>query len=171
MKISLLLLLSLVGSTQIKAQIIKHKNAIGLELLGSGDIAAICYGRFYKNQSCLATSFSWIPGTWRLNGVNDRSFLYIPVSYGFYRLLGNWMISGNIGSSQTIVMYKESSDDFFIQPQIGLIASYPSNRKLRFNLSSYAKLPYEVQLNLYGVNAYRLPSTLLWPGLSIQYAF
>jgi hypothetical protein len=153
------------------AQSIKYKHSIGLELMGSGDIGGIAYERFFTQHQSLATSISWIPGTWRLHQENDRSFLYLPIAYQLYKKTPFGMFGLSLGTLQSVILYNQQSDDWFIRPQIGLLASFPYQKKIKICLSLYAKLPYQIHVNRYHFQPHKLPSTLFWPGASLQYAF
>lgn len=149
----------------------KDKNKIGLEILGSAYIYALNFERITKKNISYQIGISSVPGTWQINGLNDRSFLYLPFEVRFTKHTKYFLVGTSLGLLQTLVIYRNSSNDLFFRPQIGSFVGLKIAKRIQLKVELYAKSPYELVLNKHQVYAYSRNKWLFWPGVALGYSF
>ncbi|MCF8254385.1 MAG: hypothetical protein K9H61_05455 [Bacteroidia bacterium] len=149
----------------------KHTKIVFAELLGASDIYSLNFDYGLTDNRTLIAGLSFIPGTWQLNGLNDRSFLYVPIMYHF--LVGKKWLKGEIsgGSLQTITFHKENRNLFKFRPQLGIGLRIQPKKGIFLRAGISIKLPLALSVDSYEAFIYKEPRTLIWPGIGFGYCF
>lgn len=153
------------------AQESKHTKIIFAEVLGSSDIYSLNFDYGLRENKTIMAGISYVPGTWQLQGLNDRGFIYIPVMYHY--LLGKNKLKTELsaGSLQTIIVHKENPNLYKFRPQIGIGVRYQPKNGLFFRAGLNIKLPVTLSMDYYETFIYKEPKSLFWPGFGFGYCF
>lgn len=146
------------------------KNAIYIELMGMSDIYAINYERTLSTKHAVRIGFSWLPGTWQINGDNNRSFYYLPLELS--RVYSNK--NHNLVTSSAIltsIQHGYNSPNLYkFNPRFGLAYLYKNNWV-------YAKagvcinMPLYLSADVFESFIYIKPNWLIWPQLGLGTTF
>jgi hypothetical protein len=149
----------------------EHSKIAFAELLGASDIYSFNFDYGLTNNRTIMGGVSYLPGTWQLNGLNDRSFLYIPIMYHF--LVGKKWLKAEFsgGSLQTITLHKEDPNLFKFRPQIGIGIRVQPKKGLFLRAGISIKLPVTLSIDYYEIFIFKEPRTLVWPGIGVGYRF
>jgi hypothetical protein len=141
------------------------------ELLGVSDIYSLNIEYKFKPGYFIESGISWVPGTWQLNGENDRSFLYVPLM--IIKQFGKSKIRPelSVGTIQQFTLHKKSSDLMESSPQFSVGFRYFAYRSVFVKANMYVKSPYVLAIDRYEVFVYKEPTWLIWPGFSIGTRF
>jgi hypothetical protein len=154
-----------------KSQESNHAKIVFAEALGSSDIYSLNFDYGLRENQTIMAGISYVPGTWQLQGLNDRGFIYIPVMYHY--LLGNNTLKTELsaGSLQTIIIHKENPTLYKFRPQIGIGLRYQPKNGLFLRAGLCIKLPVTLSLDYNEIFVYQEPKSLFWPGFGFGYCF
>ncbi len=155
----------------VSAQESKHTKIIFAEVLGSSDIYSLNFDYGLRENRTIMAGISYVPGTWQLQGLNDRGFIYIPVMYHF--LVGKNTLKTELsaGSLQTIIIHKENPNLYKFRSQIGIGLRYQPKNGLFLRAGLCIKLPVTLSLDYNEIFIYKEPKSLFWPGFGFGYSF
>ncbi len=154
-------------TANLRAQDTLSPYHISAELLGVTDIYSLNVEYRITPHYLIETGISWLPGTWQLNGENDRSFLFVPLMVSRQFSKAKICTEISLGLNQQITLHKNAGSLIESSPQIGFGLRYFVSQSLFFKANLYTKSPYFFAADKYEVYVYKSPSWLIWPGFSI----
>lgn len=169
---SLVVLLSLMLCTYSKAQQDSTKHIVYAELFGTSDIYSINYEHLLTNHYSLRAGFSWLPGSWQLNGLNNRSFYYLPVE--FNRIFGEktHKVAASVSILTTLTYGFTTPNQYRFSPGLGCSYRFqPKGKNVFLKAGINLRVPVYLSADVYEVFFYSHNNWLLWPQVAAGYKF
>ena len=171
-RLSLVVVLCCVLSICAKAQQDSSKHIVFGELFGTSDIYSVNYERLLSNKYSLRAGFSWLPGSWQLNGLNNRSFYYLPVE--FNRIFGAsaHKVAASASILTTLIYGYTTPNQYRFLPSLGCSYRFQSQGKNVFLKAGVnLRVPIYLSADVYEVFFYTHNNWLLWPQVAAGYKF
>ncbi len=162
------LLFSIATTAQIANAQLKNvgKNSIYLEAFGMSDIYAINYERTLSESYSIRVGFSWLPGTWQLNGNNSRSFFYLPLEWNRIYGTKHHYIQTSTAMLTQVIYDVQNPNQYKFNPRLGL--SYVFKKKRIYLRSGICvNVPLYLSADSYETFFYTKPNWLVWPQLAL----
>jgi hypothetical protein len=168
----LVVLLCCMLSVSAQTQQDSAKHMIYAELFGTSDIYSINYEYLLSNTYTLRAGVSWLPGSWQLNGLNHRSFYYLPLE--FNRIFGasSHKIATSVSILATLTYGYTTPNHYRFEPSLGCSYRYqPKGSTVFLKAGVNLRVPVYLSSDVYEVFLYTHNNWLLWPQVAAGYKF
>lgn len=166
--------------SQIKAQTLLQtdsgytsaKHTVYGELFGASDIYSLGYQFQPKLRSVFSIGAGWLPGTWQLNGLNNRSFLYIPITVGYvcFKQPHQAVFSGHLLNTYTF--YQNAPNHLRTETRVGISYLWnPKTTRVFAKAGLVVRVPLYFSADVYDYFFYTGTSWLLWPQVATGVKF
>lgn len=168
----LIVLLTCTLCFSVKAQQDSAKHIVYAELFGTSDIYSINYEYLLSNKYSLRGGFSWLPGSWQLNGLNNRSFYYLPLE--FNRIFGTsaHKVAASASILTTLTYGYTTPNQYRFSPSLGCSYRFqPMSNNVFLKAGVNLRVPIYLSADVYEVFFYTHTNWLFWPQVAAGYKF
>ncbi len=148
------------------------KHIIYAELFGTSDIYSVNYEHLLSNKYSLRAGFSWLPGSWQLNGLNNRSFYYLPLE--FNRIFGAsaHKFAASASILTTLIYGYTTPNQYRFSPSLGCSYRFqPKGKNVFLKAGVNLRVPLYLSADVYEVFFYTHNNWLVWPQVAAGYKF
>ena len=167
--INFVLVSSLAGYAQTTTHLTDSntkRNSIYMEVFGMSDIYALNFERTLSENYSIRLGISWLPGTWQLNGNNNRSFFYLPLEWNRIYGTKQHRIQSSSAILTQLIYNVQSPNQYVFNPRLGISYVFKKKR-LYLRTGVCLNIPLYLSADSYETFFYTKPNWLVWP----QFAF
>jgi hypothetical protein len=142
------------------------------ELLGGADVYSINGEFLFKPKHSVRLGFSWFPGNWKYQGTDERTYVYLPLTYQFLTGKGNNKLEAAGGLLSTWTIYSRQPNHIKLTPQLALAYRYQrSSGGLFLRAGCHLFMPVFLSIDRYETFSYTGKHWYFWPGMAVGWSF
>ncbi|MES2779056.1 MAG: hypothetical protein V4651_04070 [Bacteroidota bacterium] len=165
-------LLLFITTTACCQPLVYKKYIVYVELLGAGDPYSLNVEYLIRPNHSLRLGGCWFPEKWRLDGVQERTYLNLPLTYQYLIGKNNHKLECSGGILNTYTIYSKFPNHLQITPQFALAYRFQKNTGgLFFRSGLHLFVPVYLSIDRYETLFYSGNHWRLWPGIAAGWQF